>query len=167
MTQHQKQPLPSYGAIPIPEDAAVIDDAERRAGDDRLSSSLNNEEAEHGPFLARFPSLRGALPSLERMPSLQGVVQNIPSSPIFESINIIRHSSFVLTGDDCSHHHHRFVGTATVPSEVANMTKNLIGGGVLSLSGGIAIYSSNPAAIVSAFYLTVMLGAVFGYFCLL
>jgi hypothetical protein len=58
-------------------------------------------------------------------------------------------------------------GHATIPSEVANITKNLIGGGIFSLSGGMAIYSDNPAAVWSATLWIVGLGAIFGYFCLL
>ena len=59
-------------------------------------------------------------------------------------------------------------GTATIPSEVANMTKNLIGGGVLSLSGGMALFANDPTkACPAAVYWVVVLGAVFGYFCIL
>src|SRR4051794_18915482 len=35
-------------------------------------------------------------------------------------------------------------GKASIPSEIVNMSKNLIGCGVLSLSGGIAMYSDSP-----------------------
>jgi len=62
-----------------------------------------------------------------------------------------------------------FQGTATIASEVANMTKNLIGGGVLSLSGGIARFAGNDpvGACLTAVGWVVVLGAAFGYFCLL
>lgn len=58
-------------------------------------------------------------------------------------------------------------GIATVPSEVANISKNLIGGGVLSLSSGLAMYTNDPRAWPSALVWIFLLGAVFGYFCLL
>jgi hypothetical protein len=58
-------------------------------------------------------------------------------------------------------------GDATILSEVFNISKNLVGGGVLSLSGGMALYSNNPIGILSAAFWIVLLGAVFGYFCLL
>lgn len=55
---------------------------------------------------------------------------------------------------------------ASVTDEIANMTKNIIGGGVLSLSGGMALFASDPVgATVSAAAWIVILGAVFGYFC--
>jgi hypothetical protein len=56
---------------------------------------------------------------------------------------------------------------ATIPSEVANISKNLIGSGVLCLSGGIAIYADSPEAIWFAILWIVALGLMFGYFCIL
>ena len=64
-------------------------------------------------------------------------------------------------------HHHNIAATASVPSEVVNMTKNLIGGGVLSLSGGVARFANSPLAAIATVEWVVILGAVFGYFCLL
>lgn len=58
-------------------------------------------------------------------------------------------------------------GKATILSEVFNISKNLIGGGVLSLSGGIALFANDPHASLSAIVWVVILGAVFAYFCLL
>lgn len=57
--------------------------------------------------------------------------------------------------------------TATIPSEIANITKNLIGGGVLSLSAGIAHFADSPIASIYATVCVFVLGAVLGYFCLL
>jgi amino acid permease len=59
------------------------------------------------------------------------------------------------------------VGNATIASTVASITKNLVGAGVLSLSGGIAIFSNSPRAIYVAIVWIVLLGAMFGFFCLL
>lgn len=72
----------------------------------------------------------------------------------------------LLTKQKDDHRLRRAVGGASILSEVANMTKNLIGGGVLSLSNGIALYANDPCAIRSAVYWVTGLGAVFGYFCL-
>ena len=57
--------------------------------------------------------------------------------------------------------------SASVPSTIINMTKNLIGGGVLSLSGGIAMFADSPKACVSIIIWVVLLGALLAYFCLL
>lgn len=58
-------------------------------------------------------------------------------------------------------------GKATILSEVFNISKNLIGGGVLSLSGGIALFADDSQAVIAAVLWILVLGAVFGYFCLL
>ena len=60
-----------------------------------------------------------------------------------------------------------FNGQASRRSEVATMTKSLVGCGVLSLPGGIALYSNSPLAILSAITWTIVMGIIFGYFCLL
>lgn len=90
-----------------------------------------------------------------------------------ESVQTLAHSRFALSEEalvdpDRLHHAPAATADATIPSEIANMTKNLIGGGVLSLSGGMALYANYPAAAVPAAAVMVsLLGAVFGYFCLL
>lgn len=58
-------------------------------------------------------------------------------------------------------------GEATIPSEIANLAKNLIGCGVLSLSGGIARCADSPRALIPANLWIVTLGIIFGYFCYL
>ena len=58
-------------------------------------------------------------------------------------------------------------GTATVFSSTISMTKNLIGAGVLSLSGGIAMFANTPTAIGIASIWCFVLGTIFGFFCLL
>jgi hypothetical protein len=53
-----------------------------------------------------------------------------------------------VSGDDDGHiinahihdsHHHNMIGQATIPAEVATIAKNLIGGGILSLSKGMCV----------------------------
>ena len=80
---------------------------------------------------------------------------------MLENAHLLHHDG----GDNCSV---RSVGgNASIPSEIANLSKNLIGCGVLSLSNGIALYADNPRAVFSATLWIVLLGAIFGYFCIL
>jgi hypothetical protein len=58
-------------------------------------------------------------------------------------------------------------GEATVASEISTMAKNIIGCGVLSLSGGLAQAANSPAAIYAGNFWIIALGAIFGYFCYL
>jgi hypothetical protein len=75
--------------------------------------------------------------------------------------------SFLANNGSHHYRHPHVAQTATIPSEVANITKNLIGGGVLSLPGGIALFADSPVASIYAIGCVVILGAVMGYFCLL
>lgn len=89
-----------------------------------------------------------------------------------DTLKLIRHPSFALSRaaiqeDEDRLHQASAAGTATIPSEVANLSKNLIGGGVLSLSGGIAMYANDPKAWRSSIIWVTLLATVFGYFCLL
>ena len=56
---------------------------------------------------------------------------------------------------------------ASIPDQVANMTNSIIGGGVLSLPGGIALFANTSLFVDSsrAALWTLGLGAVFAYFC--
>ena len=56
---------------------------------------------------------------------------------------------------------------ASMSAQIANMTNSIIGGGVLSLPGGIALYASRsvPVDATVAGLWTLALGAVFAYFC--
>lgn len=58
-------------------------------------------------------------------------------------------------------------GSATICSEVVSIAKNLLGAGVLSMSGGIAMFANDPRAVLTGIVWTVSLAAMFGYFCVL
>ncbi|GKY95706.1 hypothetical protein MPSEU_000531400 [Mayamaea pseudoterrestris] len=64
-----------------------------------------------------------------------------------------------------------FHGQATIASEIATMTKSIVGCGVLSLPSGIAMYAkytSNTTAVLAMAIAWIMfMGAVFSFFCLL
>jgi amino acid permease len=58
-------------------------------------------------------------------------------------------------------------GTATIFSEIMNISKNLLGAGVLSMSGGIAMFSNSPWAVLDGSFWIIVQAAIFGYFCIL
>ena len=91
---------------------------------------------------------------------------------VSEGVQTLAHPSFVLSEkaldlDEDRRRNFRSAGTSSIPSEVANLSKNTIGGGVMSLSGGIALFASDPSAVFSASGWIIGLGILFGYFCLL
>lgn len=54
-------------------------------------------------------------------------------------------------------------GTATIPNEIFNLIKSIIGAGVLSLPAGIAAYGNAPSAIIPATILITIMGCISGY----
>lgn len=88
------------------------------------------------------------------------------SESLRESMRSIVESSFPLDDSETASVRD-FGGTSSMLSEIINISKNLIGGGVLSLSGGIAMYADNPSAVISAAFWTALMGIIFGYYCFL
>jgi len=54
-------------------------------------------------------------------------------------------------------------GTATVPSEIFNLVKNIVGAGVLSLPAGVAAFGNAPSALIPGILLISVLGVISGY----
>ena len=54
-------------------------------------------------------------------------------------------------------------GTATIPNEVFNLVKGIVGSGVLSLPYGIAVYGNAPSAVLPATLLIAAMGLISAY----
>ena len=54
-------------------------------------------------------------------------------------------------------------GTATIPDEIFNLVKSIIGAGVLSLPAGIAAFGNAPSAILPSTLLIALMGLISGY----
>lgn len=54
-------------------------------------------------------------------------------------------------------------GTATIPDEVFNLVKSIVGAGVLSLPAGIAAFGNAPSALIPATLLTTAIGGISAY----
>lgn len=54
-------------------------------------------------------------------------------------------------------------GTATIPNEVFNLVKGIVGSGVLSLPYGIAVYGNAPSAVLPATILIALMGVISAY----
>lgn len=78
------------------------------------------------------------------------------SSGIFESVKFERDDADWVR---------EMEGTATILNEFFNISKNLLGAGVLSMSGGIAIFADDPWAVFTGAFWIIAQGAVFAYFC--
>lgn len=54
-------------------------------------------------------------------------------------------------------------GEATIPNEVFNLVKGIVGSGVLSLPYGIAVYGNAPSAVLPASILITIMGLISAY----
>lgn len=54
-------------------------------------------------------------------------------------------------------------GTATIPNEVFNLVKGIVGSGVLSLPYGIAVYGDAPSAVIPATIIVALMGVISAY----
>ncbi|CAB9507105.1 Putative sodium-coupled neutral amino acid transporter 11 [Seminavis robusta] len=54
-------------------------------------------------------------------------------------------------------------GTATIPNEIFNLVKSIVGAGVLSLPAGIAAFGNAPSALLPAIVLIAIMGAISAY----
>ncbi|CAJ1963717.1 unnamed protein product [Cylindrotheca closterium] len=54
-------------------------------------------------------------------------------------------------------------GTATIPNEIFNLVKNIIGAGVFSLPAGIAAFGNNPGALLPACLFVTLMGVISAY----
>lgn len=54
-------------------------------------------------------------------------------------------------------------GEATIPNEVFNLVKGIVGSGVLSLPYGIAVYGNAPSAVLPATILITLMGLISAY----
>ena len=79
-----------------------------------------------------------------------------------DSVHSFSRTSFRLPGEACSVRD--LGGRATVSTQVFNLTKNIIGAGVLALPSGIAAFGNAPSALFPAALLTAVTGAIFGYY---
>jgi len=54
-------------------------------------------------------------------------------------------------------------GTATIPDEIFNLVKSIVGAGVLSLPAGVAAFGNAPTALIPATLLTIITGGISAY----
>lgn len=133
----------------------------------------SDEDTHHGMFSAGFvqSSLRISQDFSQRFSERfqEGF------TPLYHTVSevsqTLAHPTFALSTrardpEEDRRKNFRSAGTSSVASEVANLSKNTIGGGVMSLSGGIALFANDPSAVIAATGWILGLGILFGYYCL-
>lgn len=131
----------SYGAIP--ENEVYVEDVHLIEGG--LHDRADDDSDHHNLFTGGGRSRSNSL-----------------AESAASSVRDVLLSGFHYEGSVCSIR--EFGGDASIPNEIINMVKNLIGAGVLSLSGGMADFSNSPlGACITASVWIVLLGIIFGY----
>lgn len=178
LQQHQQQKQPSYGSLAVPHSDLEDQHADHLEPLQEDEVDDGNSSAGGGGFFVSNLSERFSLRLSERFTPIYRTVSEVGErfTPLYRTVSEVSqeliHPSFTLSEvarnpDEDRHKHFRSAGTSSIPSEVANLSKNTIGGGVMSLSGGIALYANSPSAAISATGWVLGLGVLFGYFCML
>ena len=112
------------------------------------------------PSALRLPittaAVRSSSPSAVMMPS---TVKKAPFAPLRmadnEEASVKEDSSSTSTSTGG--------GTATIPNEIFNLVKSIVGAGVLSLPAGIAAFGNAPSAVLPAVALICIIGGFSAY----
>mmetsp|Transcript_26348 Transcript_26348/g.47528 ORF Transcript_26348/g.47528 Transcript_26348/m.47528 type:complete len:481 (-) Transcript_26348:192-1634(-) len=94
-----------------------------------------------------------------QLPSRHPVASSRPSAPRIAK-NTAAAAAVELNGGDAGV---SGTGTASIPNEIFNLVKSLVGAGVLSLPAGIAAFGNAPSAILPATLLISIIGGFSAY----
>lgn len=139
------------------------------------STSLHHRHHHHHPSTARHsavsivkPSTSSSLLSLRSWPStvFHGSSSGTRSSVLRHDSSSSSSTSLCNTVDDnssSSSSPSSGGGTASIPNEIFNLVKSIVGAGVLSLPAGIAAYGNAPSAIYPAILFISLIGMASAY----
>jgi len=143
----------SYGAVQDNEDDDALQEAEDEA--EKQFAYLRQVSAPHLSFTE---------PAYSRQNNLGGIfmsVRHVYKTSVRDTIS----TALNFGGSPCSV---RDVGgKATIPNEVLNLVKNIVGAGALALPSGVAAFANAPSVLYPAAGWLVGMGAIFGYYFLL
>ena len=115
------------------------------------------------PSALRLPITTAAVrsssaPSAVMMPS---TVKKVPFAPLRMADNA--EASVEEDSSSTSSTSSTGGGTATIPNEIFNLVKSIVGAGVLSLPAGIAAFGNAPSAVLPAVALICIIGGFSAY----
>lgn len=90
-------------------------------------------------------------------------VQPVPKAPTVRSTPTHLAASSANSGVDSLYSPGAGSGTATIPQEIFNLVKAIVGAGVLTLPAGIAAFGNAPSAAIPAVVLIAVIGALSAY----
>jgi amino acid permease len=126
-----------------------------------------------------FSPTRLDLRSLARRPRSQTrrvgfvpIPSHIVSNRHYPSCHVLKHhvhfgrtklSETTSSSSSSSWNDSQGTGTASIPNEIFNLVKSIIGAGVLSLPAGIAAFGNAPSALLPATVLIAIMGTISAY----
>jgi amino acid permease len=100
---------------------------------------------------------------VSRPPFAAHPVATLPHSSSSRSGSVKSSSTALTTAASADATDESGFGTATIPNEVFNLVKSIVGAGVLSLPYGVAVFGNAPSALVPAISLIALMGALSAY----
>jgi len=115
-------------------------------------------------FLAVLSAASAFQPSALRLPVTSSVRSSSSSSVVSSPFTIqpsAKKSSLYMASEEAAAS--TGTGTATIPNEIFNLVKSIVGAGVLSLPAGIAAFGNAPSAVLPAVALICIIGGFSAY----
>ena len=114
-------------------------------------------------FLAVLSAASAFQPSALRLPVTSSVrsSSSVVSSPFIIQPSA-KKSSLYMASEEAAVPS-TGTGTATIPNEIFNLVKSIVGAGVLSLPAGIAAFGNAPSAVLPAVALICIIGGFSAY----
>mmetsp|Transcript_40319 Transcript_40319/g.59256 ORF Transcript_40319/g.59256 Transcript_40319/m.59256 type:complete len:488 (+) Transcript_40319:83-1546(+) len=97
------------------------------------------------------------------VPSHRTLAEKPRTKPSLAKSIVDKHSTTTLHMSGGGEATNENEGTATIPNEVFNLVKSIVGAGVLSLPAGIAAFGNAPSALIPATILIAAIGAISAY----
>lgn len=117
--------------------------------------------------LAVVSAVAAFQPSALRLPVTTSSVRSpVTSSPIIQPLHAAKKKTLppLRMADEAAESSTSVgTGTATIPNEIFNLVKSIVGAGVLSLPAGIAAFGNAPSAVVPAVALICIIGGFSAY----
>ena len=114
-------------------------------------------------FLAVLSAASAFQPSALRLPvtsSVRSSSSSVVSSPFIIQPSAKKSSLYMASEEAAAS---TGTGTATIPNEIFNLVKSIVGAGVLSLPAGIAAFGNAPSAVLPAVALICIIGGFSAY----
>jgi amino acid permease len=163
VTHERKNTSGGYGSIPNNDDGAESDDVYLVDCDDDDGNDNDPQTVEEGGEGSKlFHRMSTAMLSFH-------TDRPVGSDLLYNARQSIRNTITTLLPQPTGPHFsvRDVQGNATIPVEIVNLVKNIVGSGALALPSGIAAFANNPSGLLGGAVWILIMGTIFAYFFLL